>query len=148
MEIRRKQKKSSEKMPATYGAFHQHIKRAHLQSLIFNQADKAVIEMKNLEHFGWKFHRTYYIAIATDNPIAPDTVISFASCKCKGNVFLLAVWLWGSYLTAQIIIFFDKYSEYFCVSTALFVQFFKAWSKLSFIRTNSSLKLDKVLRTS
>ena len=45
-------------MPPTYGAFHQHVKRAHLQSLIFDQTDKAVIEMKHLEHFGSKFNRT------------------------------------------------------------------------------------------
>ena len=35
-------------MPRTYGAYHQNRQ-------IFNQADKAVIEMKNSEHFGWKF---------------------------------------------------------------------------------------------
>ena len=48
----RKQKKSVfEKMPPNYEAFHQHIKCAHLQLQIFNQADKAVIGMKNSEHF-------------------------------------------------------------------------------------------------
>ena len=36
---------------------------AHLQSLILNQADNAVIEMKYPEHFGWKFDETRYIAI-------------------------------------------------------------------------------------
>ena len=73
----------------TYGAFHQHVKCAHVQSLIFNQADNAVIEMKNPKHFRWKFDGTRYIAIVTDNPIALGTVISFASCNSKGNIFLL-----------------------------------------------------------
>ena len=86
----RKYKKSVfEKMPPSYGAFQRHVKRAHPQSLIFNQADKAVIEMKNPEHFGWKFDGTHYIATVTDNPIAPDTIISLASCNCKGNIFCL-----------------------------------------------------------
>ena len=73
-------------MPPTYRAFHQHVKRAHLQSL-FCQTNKTVIEMKNPENFGWKFDGTRYIAIATDNPIAPDTVISLALCKSEGNTF-------------------------------------------------------------
>ena len=54
----RKQKSLFEKMAPTYGVFHQHVKRALLQSLIFNQADNAIIEMKNLELFGWKFDGT------------------------------------------------------------------------------------------
>ena len=37
---------------------------------IFNQADNAIIEMKNPEHFGWKFDGTHYIAIVRDNPVA------------------------------------------------------------------------------
>ena len=32
------QKLVFEEMPPTYGAFHQHVKRAHLQSLIFDQS--------------------------------------------------------------------------------------------------------------
>ena len=52
------QKLVFEEMPPTYGAFHQYVKRAHLQSLIFDQTDKAVIEMTNLEHFGGQFNRT------------------------------------------------------------------------------------------
>ena len=60
--------------------------------LYFNQADKAVIEMKNPEHFGWKFDGTRYIAIVTDNRLALDIVISFASCRCKGFFFCLCLW--------------------------------------------------------
>ena len=60
-------------------------------SLIFNEADKAVIEMKNTGYFGWKFDGAHYIAIGTDKSVAPDNVISFASCNCKGNIFLLVI---------------------------------------------------------
>ena len=78
----RKQKKSVfEKIPANYGAFRQHVRHAHLQSLIFNETNGAVIEMKNPEHFGWKFYETHYITIVTDNPIVLDTVISFSLCN-------------------------------------------------------------------
>ena len=42
MKNRKQKKPVFEKMPLTYGPFHQHIKRV----------DKAVIEMKNPEHFG------------------------------------------------------------------------------------------------
>ena len=35
--------------------------------------------MKNSEHFGWKFDGTRHMVIVTDNPVAPGTVISFAS---------------------------------------------------------------------
>ena len=79
-------------MPLTYGAFCQYVKRPDLQSLIFNQVDNAIIEMKNPEHFGWKFDGTRYIAIVTDNPVAQDTVISFALCNCKDNIFFLCLW--------------------------------------------------------
>ena len=47
----RTQKSVFEKLPPTYEAFHQHVNRAHLQSLIFNKADKAVIEMKKSRTF-------------------------------------------------------------------------------------------------
>ena len=36
---------------------------------IFNQADNAIIEMKNSEHFKWKLDGTCYIAIVTYNPV-------------------------------------------------------------------------------
>ena len=49
--VKTKQKSVFEKMPAKYGVFHQHVKCAHLQSLIFNEADNSVIEMRNSEHF-------------------------------------------------------------------------------------------------
>ena len=60
----------------------------------FNEADNSVIEMRNSEHFRWMFDVTRYIAIVTDNPIAQGTVISFASCNCKGNIFLLEFVRW------------------------------------------------------
>ena len=84
----RKQKSVFDKMPPIYGALHQNVKRANLQSLMFNEADKAVIEMKNRKYFGWKFHGTHYIATVSDNSIAPDTVISLTLCSCKSNTFL------------------------------------------------------------
>ena len=44
-----------------------------------------------------KFDGTHYIAIITDNPVAPDTVIRFALCNCKDNIFF--IWcLWGGYM--------------------------------------------------
>ena len=76
----RKQKSVFEKMSPTCGAFHQNIKSAYLQSLIFHEADKAVIEMKNTGYFGWKFDGTHYIAIVTDNSIAPESIISYQLC--------------------------------------------------------------------
>ena len=85
----RKQKKSLfEKMSPTYGAFQQHVKRAHLLTLIFNKENRA----ENPEHFRGKFYGTHYMTIVTDNRIAPDTVTSFASCNCKGNIFYLCLW--------------------------------------------------------
>ena len=52
--------------------------------------------MKKPKHFGWKFDGTQYVATITDNPIAPNTMISYASCNCEGNIFHLH--LWGGYL--------------------------------------------------
>ena len=74
-------------MLPTYGALQQHVKHSHLQSLIFNEADKAVFEMTNPDHFRWKFDGNRFVAIVTDSPIAPDTIIDFASCNCKCNSF-------------------------------------------------------------
>lgn len=61
--------------------------RTHLQPLIFNQASNTVIEMKNPEHFWWNLDGIRYIAIARDNPVAQDTVISFTSFNCEVNIF-------------------------------------------------------------
>ena len=54
--------------------------------------------MKNPEHFGWKFDGTRYIVIVTANPVALDTIISFALCNCQDNIFYLC--LWGGYMIA------------------------------------------------
>ena len=68
------------------------MKPAHLQSLlIFNQPDKAVIEKKKRDHFESKFDETDCIATVTDNPIAPDTVISFALCNCIKVIFFTCI---------------------------------------------------------
>ena len=92
----RKQKPVFEKISPAYRTFHQHVKRAHLQSLIFNHADNAITEIKNPEHFGRKFDGTRYVASA------PDTVIIFASCNRKSNVFSLCSW--GGYMITLMII--------------------------------------------
>ena len=101
----RKQKSVFEKIPPTYGAIQQHVKQAHLQSQIFNQANNAIIEMKNSKHFGCKFDGTRFIAIVTDNHVVADTVISFALCNCKDHFFLR---LWSGYMITWIIIFSVK----------------------------------------
>ena len=36
-----------EKISPTYGAFYQHVKHAYLQSLIFNETDKAVLNISD-----------------------------------------------------------------------------------------------------
>ena len=51
------------------------LSNVHIDShFTFNEADNAIIEMKNSEYFGWKFDENRHIAIVTDNPVTPDTV--------------------------------------------------------------------------
>ena len=65
----------------------------HINShLTFHQAGNTIVEMKNPEHFRWKFDGNCDIAIITDNPVALDTVISFPLCNCKDNIFVLCSW--------------------------------------------------------
>ena len=91
--------------------------------------------MKNPEHFGWKFDGTRYIAIVTDNRLALDIVISFASCRCKGFFFACVCGVADIFLNRPIIF----------VSTALFVHLLRRWSKLLLLEqhnTNTCLKLN------
>ena len=112
-------------MPPTYTGFHQYIKRVHLKSLIFSEADSYIIEMENAVEFGWKCNGTQYISIVTGNPIAPGTVTNFALCNCKGKFFSLFFFVERLFYYI-IIIFFD----YFRVSVALIFQLLRAWSTL------------------
>ena len=51
------------------------LSNVHIDShFTFKEADNTIIEMKNSEHFGWKFDENRHIAIVTDNPVTPDTV--------------------------------------------------------------------------
>lgn len=56
---------------------------------MFKQADNAIIEMKDPDHFRRKLDGPRYIAIVTENPVVPNTLINFALV-----IFLLVVLGW------------------------------------------------------
>ena len=99
--------------------------------------------MKNPAHFGWKFDGTRYIAIAIDNPVALDTVISFALYNCKDNIFFL--YLWGGhnsfYQIYQTIFVFQQFHLSSCQEPG------ENFILLEPHNTNTSLKSDTVLIT-
>ena len=50
----------------------------HICSHMFKQADNAIIEMKDPDHFRRKLDGPRYIAIVTENLVVPNTLINFA----------------------------------------------------------------------
>ena len=64
------------------------------------RSNNAITEMKNHEHFEWKFDVTRYITIVTENPVA------YCKHYFASSIFFLC--LWGGCIITWIIIFFVK----------------------------------------
>ena len=58
------------------------------------------------------------MAIVTNNPVAPDTVISFAWCNCKGNFFSLCSL--GGYTITWMIFFLEIDRFFLCFNNFVF----------------------------
>jgi len=78
------QTKSIEKLPPTFGAFVQAVKRAWYASKIFEQGHTLMQNTPNPLELGWRLTNDEFEPITSDDPIAPDSVVELISCGCKG----------------------------------------------------------------
>lgn len=69
-----------EKLPPTERSARFHSLRVHLQIVIWQTLDTAMLEPKD---WGWKENRTTLSPILTDDIVAPEKLLKYIRCKCK-----------------------------------------------------------------
>jgi hypothetical protein len=71
-----------EKLPPTTGAAAQHSLRAYLQT-----RDWLMLQSPSLDvlEYGWQLTEQGYAPVPSTDPIAPDYLLTFASCNCAGD---------------------------------------------------------------
>ncbi len=78
---------SSDKLPPTYDAYINHIKRVNYQLYIWTHADQAMLNIPQPIGIGWQLEDGKLVPIHTTKESAPDTILEFIycgeSCKCK-----------------------------------------------------------------
>ena len=77
------QSKNIDRLPATIGALVQTVKRAWYAENVIAQNDVLMQVLPNLNLAGWKSVDGNFEQIASEDPIAPDSVIELVSCGCK-----------------------------------------------------------------
>ena len=70
------------KLPPTESATHQHILRTVYQATVWQKLDTDCIDPCE---YGWCIVEGIYSPIATTEPCAPDNLLKFIRCKCKGG---------------------------------------------------------------
>ena len=84
-ELFSKKKLSSDKLPPTMDAFTHHLKRVNYQSFIWLHAHEQFLNLPQPQNNGWKIEKGELLPVYMSNPPAPDVVLTFTECKCKGN---------------------------------------------------------------
>ena len=69
-----------EKLPPTERSARFHSLRVHLQIIIWQTMDTAVLEPKD---WGWKENGTTLSPILSDDVVAPEKLLKYIRCKCK-----------------------------------------------------------------
>ena len=69
-----------EKLPPTEGAVKYHSLRAHLQIVIWKTLSTTALDALK---WGWEVKDGKFVPIATDTPVAPDSLLKFIRCNCK-----------------------------------------------------------------
>lgn len=80
--FRRKQAESH-KLPPTRAAFHESLKRAQYQCIIWKAASEPNPDIPVPENYGWKRDGDKYIPVMTTLPPAPDTLLQLVKCGCS-----------------------------------------------------------------
>ena len=75
--------KALEALPPTSDALHGHIERAHYQTLIWRQSDKAKPEIPPSTDFGWKVESGYLVAKLSTLPPVPQACKDIVQCSCS-----------------------------------------------------------------
>ena len=71
-----------EKLPPTTGAAAQHSLRAYLQTRDWLMLQSPSLDARD---YGWQLTEQGYAPVPSTDPIAPDYLLTFASCNCAGD---------------------------------------------------------------
>ena len=82
IQMYRKEKVKSDKIPPTKGAFQQHVLRAFHQIRQNSTSINETIDIKDPNECGWIRMDGQYVPRTSNTPIAPDSVVQLVSCKC------------------------------------------------------------------
>lgn len=71
-----------ERLPPSEGAAHLHVRRVHLQAVIWGTLGKTVLKETD---WGWESAGSCLKPIKIVGDIAPQSVLKFVRCNCRGN---------------------------------------------------------------
>lgn len=79
-----KQQMESEQLPPTEAALTSALLRARLQTYIWINSHKNIVEELNPENYGWRKSETCYVPILSSwENAAPEKIVGLISCSCK-----------------------------------------------------------------
>ena len=80
-----KKQLEAQRLPPTRGALHEAIARAHLQSMVWYQADIPHPQLPPATEYGWNEEGYRLVPVPTRDPPAPATITHLIKCGCKKN---------------------------------------------------------------
>ena len=83
-ELFRKKTYEGSKLPPTRGALQFHLKRAFHQLQIWVTADKAQLDERNPNLYGWTLEKNKFVPRTVDVSIAPTDLVELISWLSKG----------------------------------------------------------------
>ena len=72
------------KLPPTRGALQFHLKRAFHQLRIWLTADKAQLDERDPNLYGWTLEKNKFVSWTVDASIAATNLAELISCNCEG----------------------------------------------------------------
>ena len=67
------------------GAFFKHCERGFNEVQQWKTTSTSMLDIRGPKENGWKFEYNLYLALTTDNMIAPSSLMQLVSCNYKGN---------------------------------------------------------------
>lgn len=71
-----------ERLPPSESATHMHVRRVHLQAVIWSTLGTTDIRATK---WGWQLHQNSLSPIKSLNDVAPPSILKFVRCSCHGN---------------------------------------------------------------
>lgn len=73
-------------LPPTYDTLSEHIKRTHLQAIIWKESNFAQPSQPLPTQLGWTLDNNRLIPVLATKPAVPTNYLATVSCNCKDNV--------------------------------------------------------------